>query len=337
MTTSRDDLPGTALTDDEYEALRASASLWAGTSVLITDTCGRVLVQKVDYRPQRLLPGGAVDPGESPSRSAARELQEELGVTMAVGCGLAVDWVPPTAPGLSPALRFPGELLFVYDGGTWDTAPIDTIRLPEGEVIGFDFVEPADLPGLMSPGDARRALAALRARTNGAGTVLLEDGRPLPLPGRFPGAYCLVWTVRGLLLAAFAVSDNLMQVVAIATTASALVPLTSISLNAEIGGLPGPQRLRMFTADSVKLHVASMSSMLLLPALLERAPRVGFYLRRRHIYKRVHGQAHGGPKSSLARLRCTPLFSAGRDPGAYTGHRSLTESDPLPMPEFYAA
>ncbi|MGO4419927.1 MFS transporter, partial [Streptomyces sp. MCAF7] len=98
----------------------------------------------------------------------------------------------------------------------------------------------------------------------------------LVLPGRFPGGYCLVWTARGLLLAAFAFSSSLKEVVVIAGTASALVPLTSISLNAEIGSLPGPERLRAFTADSVKLHVASMSSMLLLPALLERAPRASF-------------------------------------------------------------
>lgn len=96
------------------------------------------------------------------------------------------------------------------------------------------------------------------------------------LPGRFPGGYCLVWTARGLLLAAFALSGSLTEVVAITATASALVPLTSISLNAEIGGLPVPERLRVLTADSVKLHVASMSSMLMLPALLERAPQVSF-------------------------------------------------------------
>lgn len=96
------------------------------------------------------------------------------------------------------------------------------------------------------------------------------------LPGRFPGGYCLAWTARGLLLAAFAFSSSLYEVAVIAATASALVPLTSISLNAEIGLLPGPERLRLFTADSVKLHVASMSSMLLLPVLLERAPRASF-------------------------------------------------------------
>ncbi|MFF0741554.1 MFS transporter [Streptomyces sp. NPDC004111] len=96
------------------------------------------------------------------------------------------------------------------------------------------------------------------------------------LPGRFPSGYCLVWAARGVLLAAFAFSSTLGEVAVIASVASALVPLTSISLNAEIGNLPGPERLRLFSVDSVKIHVASMSSMLVLPALLERAPRMSF-------------------------------------------------------------
>ncbi|WP_327359531.1 MFS transporter [Streptomyces sp. NBC_01304] len=106
-----------------------------------------------------------------------------------------------------------------------------------------------------------------------AGNLLTGN---VALPGRFPSGYCLVWSARGLLLAAFAFSSTLPQVVVIAAAASALVPLTSICLNAEIGGLPGPERLRLFAVDSVKVHVASMSSMLLLPALLERAPRMSF-------------------------------------------------------------
>ncbi|MEX3104974.1 MFS transporter [Streptomyces sp. ST1020] len=106
-----------------------------------------------------------------------------------------------------------------------------------------------------------------------AGNLLAGN---VALPGRFPGAYCLLWTVRGLLLAAFALSGSLQEVVAVASVIGALVPLTSVSLNAEIGALPGPERLRLFTADSIKLHVASTSSMLVLPALLERAPRAAF-------------------------------------------------------------
>ncbi|KWT56773.1 hypothetical protein ADL21_38040 [Streptomyces albus subsp. albus] len=112
----------------------------------------------------------------------------------------------------------------------------------------------------------------------GAGAVAgnLPAGN-VTLPGRFPeGAYCLVWTVRGLLLAACALSGSLTEVAAIAATASVLVPLASVSLNAELGRLPGPERLRLFTADAVELHLASMGGMLMLPALLGHAPQASF-------------------------------------------------------------
>ncbi|MFD5108675.1 NUDIX domain-containing protein [Streptomyces cinereoruber] len=174
-----DESPGASITDEEYGALRASAALWAGTSVLITDGYGRILVQRVDYRPSCLLPGGAVDKGESPARAAARELWEELGVAAVVDRGLAVDWVSAGAFGAPGVMRFPGEILHVYDGGVWDEERIAAIRLPGHEVEAVEFVEPAELPGLMIPGDARRVLSALRARIDGAGPALLEDGVPI--------------------------------------------------------------------------------------------------------------------------------------------------------------
>ncbi|XIE77278.1 NUDIX domain-containing protein [Streptomyces sp. SBR177] len=97
------------MTDEEYGALRASAALWAGTSVLITNRCGDVLVQHVDYLETCLLPGGGVDAGESPARAAARELREELGVTAVVERGLAVDWVSAASVAAPAAMRFPGS------------------------------------------------------------------------------------------------------------------------------------------------------------------------------------------------------------------------------------
>ncbi|MBK3590453.1 NUDIX domain-containing protein, partial [Streptomyces sp. MBT57] len=81
------------MTDEAYGDLRASAALWAGASVLITNEADEVLVQEVDYRSTRLLPGGGVDPGESPASAASRELMEELGIDAAVDQALAVDWV----------------------------------------------------------------------------------------------------------------------------------------------------------------------------------------------------------------------------------------------------
>ncbi|MFF1556496.1 NUDIX domain-containing protein [Streptomyces sp. NPDC058279] len=168
---------GTWMTPAEYGASRAA--LWTGAVVLVTDPEGRVLVQTVDYRPDRLLPGGAVDAGESPSAAAAREMREELGVDGHYPRGLAVDWIPAHTPGFPPEMRFPGEILYVYDGGTWTPDRIATVRLPAQEITGIDFAEPADLPALMDAGDARRTLCALRARIAGAGPVLLEDGRPI--------------------------------------------------------------------------------------------------------------------------------------------------------------
>ncbi|MFE3907327.1 NUDIX domain-containing protein [Streptomyces sp. NPDC059153] len=76
------------------------------------------------------MPGGAVDKGESLSTAAARELREELGVTVVVDCGLAVDWVSADSSNAPEIMRFPGEILSVYDGGTWDDDQIATNRLP---------------------------------------------------------------------------------------------------------------------------------------------------------------------------------------------------------------
>ncbi|MCZ0984123.1 NUDIX domain-containing protein [Streptomyces diastatochromogenes] len=150
-TPSQDAPPSTSMTDAEYGALRASAALWAGTSVLITDERGRVLIQRVDYRTTCLLPGGAVDANESPAQGAARELREELGVTMAVDRGLAVDWVSADSLNAPADLRFPGEILHVYDGGTWNDEQIAAVQLPDREITSVEFVEPARLPDLMSP------------------------------------------------------------------------------------------------------------------------------------------------------------------------------------------
>ncbi|MGY3677824.1 hypothetical protein ACVWXU_001447 [Streptomyces sp. TE33382] len=51
------ELPGSAMTDEAYGALRAAAAVWAGTSVLITNHRGQVLVQHVDYLDTCLLTG----------------------------------------------------------------------------------------------------------------------------------------------------------------------------------------------------------------------------------------------------------------------------------------
>lgn len=97
--------PSTMMTDEEYGALRTSAAVWAGTSVLITDRRGRVLIQHVDYHTTCLLPGGAIDPNEAPARGAARELREELGVTTTVDLLAQLGAVPLPARRPHPGHR----------------------------------------------------------------------------------------------------------------------------------------------------------------------------------------------------------------------------------------
>ncbi|WP_424892263.1 NUDIX hydrolase [Streptomyces sp. XH2] len=163
------------MTDAQYVASRSV--LWSGVSALFTDGRGRVLLEDVAYRRACLLPGGAIDAREAPSLAVAREVREELGLIRRFSRTLAVDWVPPGTPGYPQG--FPGEIIYVFDGGTLAEDDIARIRLPEREVTGIRCVEPALLPHHMPPGNARRALAALRARINGTGAAILEDGRPL--------------------------------------------------------------------------------------------------------------------------------------------------------------
>ncbi|MFK0154326.1 NUDIX domain-containing protein [Streptomyces sp. NPDC090493] len=168
--------PTTAMPPAAYGASRAA--LWTAVSVLFTDERGRVLLEGLDYRATKLLPGGGLEAGEAPSAALSREVHEELGLTSAFPRCLAVDWIPPTAPGFHPDMRFPGECVFVFDGGTLSSGQIRSLNPPGREVTGVHWVEPAALGEHMAAGDARRALAALRARINGSGAAILEDGHP---------------------------------------------------------------------------------------------------------------------------------------------------------------
>ncbi|MYW03808.1 MFS transporter [Streptomyces sp. SID3343] len=94
--------------------------------------------------------------------------------------------------------------------------------------------------------------------------------------GVFPGSYCVVWLARGVLLGGYAFTSGVNSVVVVTALLGVLTPLGSVTLGAEIGLLPLPQRLRLFTVESTALHVSGMGGMLVLPALVERAPRAAF-------------------------------------------------------------
>jgi len=142
------------------------------STMLFTDSRGRVLVVDPTYKPLFELPGGVVEAGESPWCAARREIAEELGLDQEPGRLLAVDYVPARGD------RTEG-LIVVFDGGTLD--PRFTPRLPPDELRGFAFVEPSRLGAYLPELQTRRAHAALAA-LDGGYTDYLHDGRSVRTP-----------------------------------------------------------------------------------------------------------------------------------------------------------
>jgi 8-oxo-dGTP diphosphatase len=141
----------------------------AAAGALIRDEEGRVLVVRPTYKEGWELPGGSVDPDESPLTACKRELGEEIGFTPPLGGLLCVDWVSPRPP-------WDGGLMFLFDGGVFSPAQIADIRLPRDELAAFDFVPHDELDSVLIPRMARRVRACLSV--HGQGGVYLEDGVP---------------------------------------------------------------------------------------------------------------------------------------------------------------
>lgn len=140
------------------------ASARVASGVLFRDGSGRVLLVKPVYKRGWDLPGGYVEPAESPRHAAAREVAEELGITVAVGRLLVVDWAPHPDEG--------DKLLFVFDGGFLDQAALDSTTLQATEIAELRFAADGDLPELLPD----RLLLRIRSAMSGPADPYLEHG-----------------------------------------------------------------------------------------------------------------------------------------------------------------
>ncbi|GHB48843.1 NUDIX domain-containing protein [Streptomyces umbrinus] len=144
-----------------------------GAAALFRDAEGRVLLVEPNYREGWALPGGTVesDDGETPRQGARRETLEEIGLDLEIGRLLAVDWVP--------AATRPPIVAYLYDGGVLSEDQFKAIRLQEEELLSWRLVAPEELPEHISGSLIGRVLASLDVLATGAGTVELENGRPV--------------------------------------------------------------------------------------------------------------------------------------------------------------
>lgn len=117
--------------------------------VLIRNEAGRLLFLTTSYKPDWELPGGVVEPHESPRLAARRECIEEIGLDLDVRRVLVADWMPDY-------LGWYDALELIFDGGVLDEARIGQIRLGEGEILAAHWVDADEAVAHLTPHAARR-------------------------------------------------------------------------------------------------------------------------------------------------------------------------------------
>src|SRR6266508_5021757 len=134
----------------------ATARVAAG--VLFFDEGDRLLMVVPSYKDYLDIPGGYVEPGESPLAAARREVGEELGIAPPIGRLLAVDWAPG---GDRDGDTDTGDkLIFLYDGGVLAEPDRAAIQVDGNEIVAYELHTLADLPRLTIPAFVRRITAA---------------------------------------------------------------------------------------------------------------------------------------------------------------------------------
>ncbi|MFE6052999.1 NUDIX domain-containing protein [Kitasatospora sp. NPDC056446] len=171
----------------------------AKARTLFTDAAGRVLLVRLrpwdgprGLVPHWTLPGGGVEADrEMPRAAARREVREELGWEVEPGPLLALDWQPGTLadPEADPAT---GEdtavLVYVYDGGTVTDGMLDSIVLPEEELVEWRLCAPEEARALLTGPSWDRTAAALIARERAGGPAELVRGQAAgPVAGTVTG------------------------------------------------------------------------------------------------------------------------------------------------------
>lgn len=134
---------------------------------LFFDDAGRVLIVKPTYKEGWDIPGGYVEPGETPIEACVREVKEELGLDRQIGRLLVVDWAPSTGEG--------DKILFIFDGGELSRQERAHVRLPPEELAALTFVGAGTLSEHLGPRLLKRISKAMEAHATTT-PLYLEHG-----------------------------------------------------------------------------------------------------------------------------------------------------------------
>jgi 8-oxo-dGTP pyrophosphatase MutT (NUDIX family) len=132
---------------------------------LIRNSANEILMCELTYKQEWDLPGGVVDPHESPAHAVVREIREEMQVEVSPRSLLAVNWLPPWR-------GWDDAMLFVFDLGVDDDV-IVRARLEPRELRALHWCTLDQVERRAAP-YVTRMLRRLAQRTDG--TAYLEDG-----------------------------------------------------------------------------------------------------------------------------------------------------------------
>ncbi|PRY60283.1 ADP-ribose pyrophosphatase YjhB (NUDIX family) [Knoellia remsis] len=139
---------------------------------LLRSEAGEILLCELTYKSEWDLPGGVVDPKESPAACVVREISEELAAVVDVRGLAAVNWLPPWR-------GWDDAVLFLFDLGVVPASFTDDLTLSRRELKGVHWVAPADIASHVAPYTARmleQVLAELgESDADGARTAYLEN------------------------------------------------------------------------------------------------------------------------------------------------------------------
>jgi len=111
------------------------------SAVVVHDTAGRLLTVRKRGTDRYMHPGGKPEPGETPERTAARELAEELGLHV------SPDELVPRGRVETPTANEPGFLLFAEVFAM--PRAVDAAEVTaHAEIAELRWVDPAELSGL---------------------------------------------------------------------------------------------------------------------------------------------------------------------------------------------
>lgn len=139
--------------------------------MLVQDRDGGVLVLRTTYKDHWEIPGGGMEPNETPRQTAEREALEELGVAVGVGDLLCVDHALPR-PGRAIAM-----VHFIFQGLRGEALVGSPMHHPSDEIAEHRVVGLPEALRLLGPRLGPRVRSATEAAMRDT-TAYLGDGSP---------------------------------------------------------------------------------------------------------------------------------------------------------------